>query len=229
MPKVPLTGVDTQDHHGAAQTLLNSRTYNNISSGFGQAAFWVALRQETHLAIIQQRPISFNLSQCDIDLTLASANEGTWAYRTIVHCASVIGFCFGGDRNLDRQFYDELIDYQAQWSKEKPRAFAPLYSGYSEDLDNMLGFPYILYLEDAHGKKKPIYSQECIESTIDVLLVTAAQYMTLTESLLVAHDPRLPRVGLKSKESSEKTKEVCMRILTKYPHPSYILTLHARP
>ena len=111
--------------------------------------------QEINIALTSKRPIQVNLEQCNVDLSFSRGTEGTWAYRSIIHCASVVQFCYSGeDQNSEK--WKQLVEYHLKWMRYKPRSFEPLYRYHNSSSK----IPDIVYMGDAHGKHIPALNTE---------------------------------------------------------------------
>lgn len=153
------------------------------TGGLRQAAFWDGLRQEIYIAYITQRSILPALTHCNIDRSLESADDYTWANRIIVHCADVIRYCYG-DESRGIADYAKLVEYSDGWMALKPSSFLPMYH---RDPGDGEFFPEIWLFGDA--------------------IVTGLQHYYLARILLTAHDPNLPRLGPASKSALRRMDE----------------------
>lgn len=153
---------------------MSAQERSTVSGGLRQAAFWVALRQEIYIAFLNERTIRPVLEHSNLDRSFETTDDCTWAHRIVVHCADVIRFCFG-DRAKDLETYRRLQRYASDWMAHKPPTFSPIfYQGPSKDKV----FPEIWLLSDA--------------------AVAGLQHY-LANILLVAHDPKIPRIGPRQK------------------------------
>ncbi|OKL55466.1 hypothetical protein UA08_09322 [Talaromyces atroroseus] len=171
------------------------------------AAYWIALRQEILTAFSKQRPFRLPLEPCKHYRTFDPADDYVWANRLVLHCADVLHYCFGAEKEMtnrdpmeytpgillamertdtptkpsdtepsDRlEKYDDLVAFETLWTEYGPSSFNPIYS---REPDRFRGdiFPQYWYLNNCH--------------------VTGIQHLELARILLMAHNPRLPRLGL---------------------------------
>jgi hypothetical protein len=136
-----------------------------------QAAFWVGLRQEIYVAFVNQRSIIPALEHCNIDRSFEAASDDIWACRMVVLAADIIRYCFGDHDHL-QSTYNLLVDCTAQWFVSKPGSFTPIYEQAAGE-ENV--FPEMQFLAD------------------DVVVGT--QHYYLAKILLIAHNPKIPRLG----------------------------------
>lgn len=94
--------------------------------------------------------------------------------RITLHLVDVLEFCFGS-REIDVhtvEKYERLVGYLAAWATSKPESFEPLFTKIPEDEEI---FPEIIFLGDC--------------------AMAALHCYHLTRMLLIAHNPRVPRIG----------------------------------
>lgn len=172
--EVPLSGqqpADQESHLFGAHAFITAQERATITGGLRQAAFWVGLRQEIYVAFVNQRSIIPALEHCNIDRSFEAATDDIWACRMVVLAADIIRYCFG-EHDHPQSTYTFLADCAAQWFNSKPASFLPVYE---QPPGEHNVFPELLYVAD------------------DV--VTGLQHYYLAKILLVAHNPRIPRLG----------------------------------
>lgn len=172
--EVPVTGQhpDQQDSHLlGAHAFITAQERATITGGLRQAAFWVGLRQEIYVAFCNQRSIIPALEHCNIDRSLTAASDDIWACRMVVLCADIIRYCFG-EHDHPQSTFTFLSDCAVQWFNSKPASFTPIYELASGE-SNV--FPEMQYVGD------------------DVVI--GIQHYYLSKILLVAHNPKIPRLG----------------------------------
>jgi hypothetical protein len=89
----------------------------------------------------------------------------------VVLTADIIRYCFG-DNDHPQSTYSFLVDCATQWFNSKPASFTPVYEQPPSD-ENV--FPEVQYVAD------------------DVVVGT--QHYYLAKILLIAHNPKIPRLG----------------------------------
>ncbi|KIX07884.1 uncharacterized protein Z518_02538 [Rhinocladiella mackenziei CBS 650.93] len=144
---------------------------------FQHAAFRIALRQETTIAFLKQRPVRLPLETWSMLQGFEDAEDFIWSDRHLYHCANVLQYCFGGIPMLRKSQIDrwtELKSFEAQWDECKPLSFAPIH--YQEP-DRAKGecLPHIWYMADVH--------------------VTGLLSLDLAKILLTVYNPNIPRIG----------------------------------
>lgn len=146
---------------------------------FQHASFRVALRQETTIAFLKQRPVRLPLATWSILAGFEEAEDFIWSDRHLYHCAKVLQFCFGGEGvalagKAQAERWHELRQFEVQWDQSKPWSFAPIH--YQEP-DRTKGecLPHIWYMADFH--------------------VTGLMTLDLARILLSVYNPSIPRIG----------------------------------
>jgi hypothetical protein len=172
--EVPLSGAKSAEQGGhifGAHAFIKAQERATINGGLRQAAFWVGLRQEIYMAFVNQQSIIPALEHCNIDRSFEAATDDVWAQRMVVLAADIILYCFGDHDHL-QSTYNFLSDCTTQWHNSKPTSFTPVYEQPSSE-DNV--FPELHYMAD------------------DVVVGT--QHYYLAKILLIAHNPKIPRLG----------------------------------
>lgn len=111
----------------------------------------LTVSQEINIALASERPIQVSIEQCNVDMSFRSGSEGTWACRSIIHCAAVVHFCFNSEAQSSER-WKHLVEYNLEWMKYKPRSFDPLYRHY----DATTKVPEIIFMEDIHSEYSTI-------------------------------------------------------------------------
>ena len=172
--EVPLSGQspsDQQSHLLGSHAFITAQERATVAGGLRQAAFWVGLRQEIHVAFVNQRSIIPALEHCNIDRSFEAAADHVWACRMVVLCADVLRYCFG-DGDHSTATYISLAESMAQWYNCKPSSFMPVY--YKEAEENNV-FPDIWIVGDE--------------------ILIGWQHYHIARILLSAHNPKMPRLG----------------------------------
>lgn len=175
---VPVSGTTEQNHLLGTRVFLSAQDATLLNGGLREAAFWIGLRQEIYVAFVNQRSVIPTLEHLQFDQTFEPAEDHVWANRIIAHCAEVLRYCFGEDLNsMTPSRYTELTSYAENWVHMKPTSFTPMFVGTPSVLDDDVNtvFPQIWYVSDA--------------------VTTGCQHYHLAHILLLAHSPRLPRLG----------------------------------
>lgn len=156
--------------------------------------FWALVREEVYLAIMYQRPPSpFRHSSPDlVDIHaggLAPADDYTWANRMLWHLLVVLQYCFDDDQ--DSAVSVQLVNYAEAWMQARPASFSPIFvQEKSSDLEeggSRSMFPEIVLLNDS--------------------VVLGLQCYHLVRLLLIAHDPTMPRVGVRQRAAARSVDE----------------------
>lgn len=206
----PLNGVDDETYLRGTQVFLEAQSEMAVKGhGIQTAALWVGFRQEFHTAFIKQRAFRFDLTCYDNSpyRTLETADDFTWANRVILHCAETLVYCYG-DESHDPDRYDQLWEYNQNWYACKPQTFNPIYFKEPNPSKKEI-FPQIWYLGDCQGmiidaNIRP--RRIVIDAALINNLVTAIQHWHLARILLIAFDPKAPRIGPNQKRAAANSE-----------------------
>jgi len=160
-----------ESHLFGAHAFITAQERATMAGGLRQAAFLVGLRQEIYVAFVNQRSIIPALEHCNIDRSFEAASDDVWACRMVVLAADIIRYCFG-DHDHPQPTYSFLADCTARWFASKPASYTPVYEQAAGE-ENV--FPEMCYVAD------------------DVVVGT--QHYYLAKILLIAHNPKIPRLG----------------------------------
>ncbi|QSZ35409.1 hypothetical protein DSL72_008279 [Monilinia vaccinii-corymbosi] len=177
----PLSGGDWETAQRGTQVFITAQASGGLDSTLRRAAFRVAYRQEVHMAFVRQRPFHMPL-QCHEYRSLEFTDDFTWAYRTIVHCADVLQYCYGHESKTNSD-YDMLVQYHEGWESLRPQSFDALYERDAAS-NSRQALPELWYLSDHH--------------------VTAHQHMDISQILLITYNPRVPRLGPRHRVASQR-------------------------
>ncbi|KAF4972291.1 hypothetical protein FSARC_1127 [Fusarium sarcochroum] len=182
---VPLTSaeVSSESHLVGTRVFVAAQEKVLDFTGLRRAAFWVALRQEIHMAFMQARPVDPNFALENISRLVQNDDTCcTFANLTILQCAACLRYCYGSE---DQSFatWERLQEAQERWWAERPWHFHPMYI----NLDGPNSFPQALYLNDA--------------------VVTGVLHYLLIQVLLAAHNPKIPKLGPGQAKASKLINE----------------------
>lgn len=168
---VPMLRPAPESHLVGTRVFLGAASASAAScefTGLRLAAYWLALRQEIYMALIHARPVHANFVLQVFGEPDDSGCE--YANRIIVHTARCLRYCYGSQyQSVDT--WEELEAYRQQWWDGRPWYYRPIWRGKPHaDL-----FPNETYLNDA--------------------VVTGLQHHYMTRMLMLAHDPKIPRLG----------------------------------
>ncbi|KAM0561067.1 hypothetical protein ACHAPJ_003568 [Fusarium lateritium] len=182
---VPLTSaeVSSESHLVGTRVFVAAQEKVLDFTGLRRAAFWVALRQEIHMAFMQARPVDPNFALENISRLVQNDDTCcTFANLTILQCAACLRYCYGSE---DQSFatWERLQEAQERWWAERPWHFHPMYI----NADGPGNFPQALYLNDA--------------------VVTGVLHYLLIQVLLAAHNPKIPKLGPGQAKASKLINE----------------------
>ncbi|KAI1429211.1 hypothetical protein F5Y12DRAFT_728637 [Xylaria sp. FL1777] len=184
----------TDDHRSAvthtvsASLLLQITQQNNNPSDLSNATMAVALRQEIFIANRVKRPIELDGHSCGIDESLTPAPDFIWTFRIMSHAARVTNYAYSSDPR-SQTVWDQLWVYLEDWDRARPSSFNPLNQFNRES--SLDGFPSENHNQSADGSQ--IFPEIYFVSDCPV---AGNQYLELCKILLLAHDPRMPTLGL---------------------------------
>ncbi|CAM1501963.1 Fc.00g039470.m01.CDS01 [Cosmosporella sp. VM-42] len=168
---VPIASTTSESHLVGTRVFVAAQEKLHNFTGLRLAAFWVALRQEIHMAFIQARPVHPNFALENVSRFVRPDDNGcSFANMTVVHCASCVRYCYGADEQSIGA-WERLKESQDRWWAARPWSFHPMYT---DNLENGF-FPEELYLNDA--------------------VVTGVQHYHLAQVLMAAHNPKAPKLG----------------------------------
>ncbi|PHH92040.1 hypothetical protein CDD83_9158 [Cordyceps sp. RAO-2017] len=170
-----------------------------------RAAFWLALRQEIHMALVQARPVHSTFALEHAAARLGVRRDGDagcgFANLLIVQCALCVRYCYGPAPRTAAA-WDGLREAQDALWAGRPWMFEPLHEGDDDGGETFSGrLPVRHYLNDA--------------------VVTGVQNFHLTKILMAAHDPRAPRLGPGQSLAAQETNLEIKRIV-RLTAPAYV-------
>lgn len=173
---VPISGQSPNEESGKSHlfgthVLMSAQEDAATAGGLRQAAFWVGLRQEIYMAFINQHSILPRLEHHKIDRSYAPAADHAWSNRMVVLCADVLRYCYGDDDTSTATYY-QLTESVSKWYERKPTSFDPLYYCKANEL-NVL--PELWFLREE--------------------ISIGWQHYYISQILLGAHNPKIPRIG----------------------------------
>ncbi|KAL2689969.1 hypothetical protein Neosp_004034 [[Neocosmospora] mangrovei] len=170
---VPITSADMagESHLVGTRVFVAAQEKVLDFTGLRRAAFWVALRQEIHMAFMQARPVHPNFALQDITRLVQNDDSCcAFANLTILQCAACLRYCYGSEEQ-SVSAWERLQEGQERWWAERPWFFHPMYI--NEDGNGM--FPQAVYFNDA--------------------VITGVFHFLLMHILLAAHNPKIPKLG----------------------------------
>ncbi|KAH8432772.1 uncharacterized protein LDX57_010399 [Aspergillus melleus] len=171
----PLVGIDDETYLRGTQVFLDAQSISAMQAGsLRHAAFWVAFRQEFHRAFIKQRAFRFNSHCCASSPYRSLDPADDNTWTNRMVLHCTDVLTYCYAGGSDLSRYDELWAYTLRWQSLVPSTFNPLYSRDPDSSANEV-FPEVWYLDD------------CI-----------------ARMLLLAFDPRVPRMGPNRKTAVEK-------------------------
>ncbi|KAF2685821.1 hypothetical protein K458DRAFT_364904 [Lentithecium fluviatile CBS 122367] len=170
-----VTETDNEQHLTGSSAILRAsqtRTVDPSAPTLREAAFWIYVRQCLFKSTIDQQPpnIDFALRLHPVPCSMRDHYplaqlrlETAWANQMTWHCACVANFCFdqteGRERAQRMQRWQELWDAVAEWKRERPASFDPLWSGLAEQGST---FPGMLFGADWHVVASVYFHFSCI-------------------------------------------------------------------
>ncbi len=130
----------------------------DIAAGsLSAASFWVGLRQEIYIGVMEKQPLRINLvsSLVDPDRSLSTADEYAWANLAVVHCADVLNLCFGPEQPPSSARWDELSSWNQAWQDKLPTVSYPVFFQPWSGIPGT--FPQIWFYKSCSGKVAQVY------------------------------------------------------------------------
>ncbi|CAI0646505.1 unnamed protein product [Colletotrichum noveboracense] len=185
--EVDIGSMTLESHLMGTRILLAAQANAADFSSLRLSAFWLALRQEIYMAFVHTRPVHPNffpsirriLERKDADDTTADCY---YANKVIGICAACLSHCYGQENHHGKS-YVELKQELEDWWREKPWYFQPMWA----NQDAGLFLPEEQYITDA--------------------AVTGLQHYHLSRMLLIAHNPKVPRLGTAFRVMEEELKQ----------------------
>lgn len=143
------TGKDLGHHLVGVAALFRSPTCA-LGGSLGKTAFWQFVRQDVYMSLPRRVP-----PQTDISMQPPFANEGqapdcVWANRIVWITACALAYCFA-EQPQDEMVWHDLNEKTAQWDREKPATFDPIYFR-EPSPQNGCFFPEIWLSDPWHGE-----------------------------------------------------------------------------
>lgn len=202
-----MAGSNTDDecHLLGAAALASAQAAT--SGRLWKAAFWVYLRQDIYMAILDQRPIKTDLSMCTLWKNELPTNDCEWSQVIMVIVADIIGFCFSSHREDPAEEWASLRERLDKWSFCRPASFEPYY--FSErNLAAGRCFPDFWLSEQCHGKVTLRPNEIMMTYSYADCTVTAIIYYHMGHALLLIYDPN-HAVGINARRQ-QRVLEVCV-------------------
>ncbi|KAN0099556.1 hypothetical protein V8E51_013331 [Hyaloscypha variabilis] len=186
---------DERCHLFGTARMVDSLAQLGTYTSLREAANWVALRQEIHIALTRRQPVSIALGAYHSSRYFCSNTDDAWGNRMVYLFARVLNFAFAPEGGSSKESWAELADEVEAWNATKPEHFAPLWLDLSPQRDGS-PFPEILMLggPQVHGM----------------------QSYCLAKILLATYDPRLLALGFEARslqKESEKTVLQNLRLI----------------
>jgi hypothetical protein len=137
--------------HMIVNAIQRARSHppQSAPSSLRSAVLKIELRQDVHIAFVTNRAPSIPVEYYDIDRTLDSADDWTWAWRVIAHVSDTLAYCNGdGMKSLGQ--WRTLMEYLDTWERMIPLSFRPFFENERNPRDGKL-FPELLFANDCHG------------------------------------------------------------------------------
>lgn len=135
--------------------MIGANGLNAQSDDLHRASFWLYLRQDIHMAELNQRPTIIDLENCAFveDLLAADhANPDVWANHIYWILGLVINFCFGSHLARSYHRWLTLKEMVTKWREDTPESYFPCF--FSDPVGDERGenpFPSIWLLSDIYG------------------------------------------------------------------------------
>jgi hypothetical protein len=142
---------DERCHLFGTARMVDSLAQLGTYTSLREAANWVALRQEIHIALTRRQPVSIALGAYHSSRYFCSNTDDAWGNRMVYLFARVLNFAFAPEGGSSKESWAELADEVEAWNATKPEHFAPLWLDLSPQRDGS-PFPEILMLGGPQGE-----------------------------------------------------------------------------
>ncbi|GKT88537.1 arcA-like protein [Colletotrichum tofieldiae] len=189
--EVDIGFMSLESHLIGTRILLAAQKNAASFSNLRLSAFWVALRQEIYMAFVQTRPVHSNFlpnvrkihERTNNDKNAVDCN---YANKAVGLCAMCLSHCYGQNNQHGRS-YAQLKEDLDVWWEEKPWYFEPMWTNPEP------GFlPEDQYVTDA--------------------AVVGLQHYLLSQMLLIAHNPKIARLGTAFRAMEQELKKTVRKI-----------------
>ncbi|KAL0780249.1 hypothetical protein CaCOL14_004733 [Colletotrichum acutatum] len=204
--EVDIGSMTLESHLMGTRILLAAQENAADFSGLRLSAFWLALRQEIYMAFVHTRPVyhSFFSSIKRIQERGNSDENAVdchYANKAVSICAMCLSYCYGQEDNHVRS-YAQLREDLDVWWKEKP-----------------------WYFDAMWANPEPGFLLE--EQYITDAAVTGLQHYHLARMLLIAHNPKVARLGTAFRAMEEELKQtvrvICgLAVANERTPPAYV-------
>lgn len=181
----PLSSPAPESHLLGTRVFVSAQEDMCGYTSLWRAAYWLALRQEIHMAFVQTRPIhdSFALEKAEQVIRRDDECDSGCSYANLIilHCAACIRYFYGSEPANAARWRELKETLDTLW-EDRPWMFYPMYS---DDGDSKAVFPVRQYVNDA--------------------VVTGVQHYLLVQILMAAHDPTTPKLG---PDQARATREI---------------------
>ncbi|KAF6823501.1 arca-like protein [Colletotrichum plurivorum] len=204
--EVDIGSMTLESHLMGTRILLAAQANAADFSSLRLSAFWLALRQEIYMAFVHTRPVHPNFFPSirrilERDVADDTGADCAYANRVISTCAACLSHCYGQE-NHHGKTYAELKQDLDDWWRQKPWYFEPMWANQDS------GFlPEEQYITDA--------------------AVTGLQHYHLSRMLLIAHNPKVARLGTAFRAMEEELKQtvriICgLAVANERTAPAYV-------
>jgi hypothetical protein len=162
---------------GSPSDMLGSPLSSRALETFHDDILWARLRQEIFWAVLNQEPLTLNLSRSRLEHLTRTRDDRARANKMLVELMDTVQYCFGADKNTST--YDRLLESSSTWMVTNPSSFTPVMIRRRQPGEV---FPEIWLLND------------CVAAGL--------QYFHLARIFLVVYDPRVPQLCRARKQAS---------------------------
>lgn len=174
--------------------LGSSRLVNSINEvaargGLGEAAAWVALRQNIYVCLTINAPLNLDLDSYKASTSFIGLTDHAWVNRIVYGFAEILRYSCQPAESLTSEAWLDLRRATEDWFQTKPDTFNPLLTIHHPtlvDAGERRVFPEILMLQAPH--------------------VIGMVYYHLSHIILASTDPSKIRVGFGAVRSWRETE-----------------------
>lgn len=142
-------------HLAGSSRLLNSLSSLAANGGLGEAASWLALRQDIYISLTRSQPLSISLDGYTKSASLVQLDAESMANRAVFTCARVLAYAMGPspEHDMGSQATDTLSEEVEHWHQLASQQTSCLWAeGLPAGKRNASAFPLLWMTCPAHSR-----------------------------------------------------------------------------
>ncbi|KAJ4296406.1 hypothetical protein N0V90_006451 [Kalmusia sp. IMI 367209] len=201
---------DNRFHLTGTTRILNTSSFLHSSSGLGEAAAWLCLRQEMYISLVSQQPLQTHLEHFEHMRSLHRSDDLAWANQMILLSAKILKHAFlERDSDVIARL-QQLSGEVDRWRDTKPASFDPL-RFVPPSFERRERFPVVWMVSPFHGELfSPHVSIRLFIHWSDVLMrgkVLGLQYYHLASLILAVSTANIHISGYQDLRDAKRTEK----------------------